>query len=50
MLEKVYKRNGMNCVNINGTYTYLPQDLRKVNGVFIDGEFYIQTVIVEISV
>ena len=47
---KVYKRNGMNCIDINGTYTYLPDDLSKVAGKWIDGEFYSEIVIVQTTV
>ena len=47
---KVYKRNGMNCVDLNGTYTYLPDDLSKVAGKWVGGEFYSEVVIVQISV
>jgi hypothetical protein len=47
---KVYKRNGMNCVDLNGTYTYLPDDLSKVAGKWVGGEFYSEIVIVQTSV
>jgi len=47
---KVYKRNGMNCVDLNGTQTYLPDDLSKVPGKWIDGEYYSETVTVQTSV
>lgn len=50
MLKKVYKRNGRNCVDMNDTYTYLPDDLTKVNAICIDGEYYIKPVIVNISI
>ena len=49
-VAKVYKRNGMNCVDLNGTYTYLPDDLSMVHGKWIDGEFYSEIVIVQTSV
>ncbi len=49
-LQKVYKRNKLNCVDLNGTYTYLPDDLSKVDGVYVDGEFYARIVIVQTSV
>lgn len=47
---KVYKRNGLNCVDMNGTYTYLPDDLSLIRGEWIDGEYYAEIVIVETSV
>jgi len=47
---KVYKRDDMNCVDLNGTYTYLPDDLSKVPGKWINGEYYTEVVIVETSV
>lgn len=47
---KVYKRNGMNCVDLNGTYTYLPNDLGKVPGKWIDGEYCSEIVTVQTSV
>jgi hypothetical protein len=50
ILKKVYKRNGLNCVDMNGTYTYLPDDLSKVNGQYIAGEFYVSVVIVQTSI
>lgn len=42
-LRKVYVRNGRNCADINGTYSYLPDDLSKVETVTINGEMYIKT-------
>jgi hypothetical protein len=49
-LLKVYKRSGLNCVDMNGCYTYLPDDLSKIVGKYIDDEFYVETVIVKTSV
>jgi hypothetical protein len=49
-LIKVYKRNGLNCIDMNGTYTYLPDNLSLVDGEYIDGEYYAKIVIVETSV
>ena len=49
-LAKVYKRNGLNCVDLNGTYTYLPDDLSLIPGEWIDGEYYCETVVVQTSV
>ena len=48
--SKVYTRDEMNCVDLNGTYTYLPNDLTKVPGKWVDGEYYIEIVIVPTSV
>ena len=47
---KVYKRNGLNCVDANGTYTYLPDDLNLVDGEWINGEYYVYFVTVDISI
>ena len=47
---KVYKRNGLNCADTNGTYTYLPDDLNLVRGEWIDDEYYVEIVVVETSV
>lgn len=47
---KVYKRNGLNCADMNDTYTYLPDDLSLIRGEWIDGEYYVEIVIVETSV
>lgn len=49
-VAKVYKRRGINCVDLNGTYTYLPDDLSKVPGKWIDGEYYSEVVTVQTSV
>ena len=49
-LVKVYKRDGMNCIDLNNTYTYLPNDLSLVNAEYIEGEFYIRTIIVKTTV
>jgi len=49
-IAKVYKRDGMNSVDLNGTYTYLPDDLSKVPGQWIDGEYYAEVAIVQTSV
>lgn len=50
MLLPVYKRNGLNCVDMNNSYTYLPNDLSKVNAVLVDGKWFIKPVVVEISI
>lgn len=50
MLKKVYKRNGLNCVDMNGSYTYLPDNLNLVEGEWVKGEFYIRTIIVNTSI
>jgi len=47
---KVYKRNGMNCVDLNETHTYLPNDLNKVPGQWVDGEYYSEVAVVQTSV
>ena len=47
---KVYKRNGMNCVDLNSTYMYLPDDLSKVTGKWVGGKYYIEVLIVQTSV
>jgi len=47
---KVYKRNGMNCVDLNGTFTYLPDDLSLVPGKWINGEYYGEIVVVQTTV
>ena len=49
-VAKVYKRDGMNCVDLNGTYTYLPDDLSVVPGKWIDGEYYSEIAIVQTSI
>ena len=49
-LLKVYKRNGLNCVDMNGTYTYLPDDPKLFNGIEIDGEMYTEVITVNTSV
>lgn len=46
--QKVYKRNGLNCVDGNNGYTYLPDDLSKVGAIQIDGEFYVPYIIVKL--
>ena len=48
--ERVYKRNGLNCVDINGTCTYLPDNLSGVDGFYIEDVFYARVVIVETSI
>lgn len=50
MYVEVYKKNGLNCVDMNGTQTYLPDDLSLVGAVEIEGNYFIPTVIVNISI
>lgn len=47
---KIYKRSGLNCVDLNGTCTYLPDNLELLNVKYINGEPHARVATVNISV